>query len=153
MITVRMEGLDRLTVSMIETGEKITTTVKGSLLRTVIKLQRYIVTKKLQGGSPLHHRTGNLQRATVYTEPVQNSDGSIVVTVGTSNLAPYGRVHEFGGQFTIREHLRTSKNGKSFTVRAHLANFPERSYLRSSLAENKAQIQKDMEEAIRKALQ
>ena len=151
ILTANITGRDSLNLKLSETGANIVTSTKRGLLRAVLKLQRYIVTVKLQGGNPLHHRTGNLQRATVYTEPIENN-GVITATVGTSNLAPYGFVHEYGGTFSIPAHARTSVLGKVYTVREHSATFSERSYLRSSLAENKDMILEAIENEILKAV-
>ena len=151
ILTANLVGRETLNVKLAQMGEKIVEASKRGMLRAILKLQKYIVTVKLQGGNPLHHRTGNLQRATVYTEPVEQS-GVITATVGTSNLAPYGKVHEYGGTFSIPEHSRTSVLGNVFTVRQHSATYPERSYLRSSLAENRQMIYDAIEEEILKGV-
>ncbi len=120
------------------------------MLRIVIGLQRYVILNKLEGQA-LHHRTGNLERSVVYSEP-EESGGVISATVGVTDLAPYGRIHEYGGTVDVREHMATSRNGNPYMVRAHTATFPERSFLRTSLSENEGSITEQIQQAVNQAL-
>lgn len=149
-LSMEITGAADLKVRLEKSSQNILTGATKGVLRAVIQLQRYIVLNKLRSGTPLHQRSGNLIRNTNYTEPV-NENGIISATVGTSNLAPYGKVHEYGGQITIREQTRVSKKGKEFTVRSHIANYPERSYLRSALQERQSQIVQAIQKAIGEA--
>jgi hypothetical protein len=85
-------------------------------------------------GDVLHVRSGKLLRS-AHNQVIQTST-VIRGTVQAGALAPYGYVHEYGGTFTIPAHLSASRLGKQFTVRKHQATFPERAYMRPSLAEN-----------------
>jgi len=131
--------------------------LRKSVTRLAIKLQRYIMESKLSG-QVLHVRTGNLRSS--ITQNVEETQGSIVATVGTNVW--YGRVHEYGfkGTANVPESLRTIKQawGKSITpvtvtVKAHTrrVNLPERSFLRSALADMAPEIREAMETDIRKA--
>lgn len=123
--------------------------VERTMLRIVIGLQRYVILNKLEG-DPLHHRTGNLERNVVYEVEVDRS--VITGTVGVARGAPYGKVHEYGGTVNIQEQIRTSKLGNQYSVRAHTANYPKRSFLRTSLNENEAQIAEKLQQAVNEAI-
>lgn len=152
MIKLRLQviGREALVARLEGVDARVIQSVERRLLRIIIALQRYIILNKLEG-DPLHHRTGNLIRNIIYTDPT-NVGGIISATVGVGNGAPYGKVHEYGGQINIREQIRTSRKGKEFSVRAHIANYPERSFLRSSLLENTTDTISQLQEAINEAL-
>ncbi len=121
------------------------------LQRFGIHLQGYIRAVKLTGGNPLNRRTGQLSD-NVNVAPVEEKEGGLWSAVGT-NL-PYGRVHELGGTFQIPAHQRTISQifGHPITPRvvmvsAHTATYPERSFLRAGLAEDKQVLVDEMEAA------
>lgn len=103
-----------------------------------------------EGGPLLHVRSGRLTRSLHKTVEVKGSD--IKAEVGTNLI--YARIHEYGGQIRpIRaEYLAFQVMGaggarKSAArisggdwVRTKLVNMPERSYLRSALTKEKANI-------------
>ena len=125
--------------------------------RITLKLMREVVQNRLTG-QVLKRRTGTLARSVTQSpRTVMTSDG----VVGTVGVAPgtdakgrapvkYGRAHEFGfsGAVTVKQHLRQVKQafGKSLktpvtaTVGSHTRqmNLPERSFLRSALADLEA---------------
>ncbi len=141
-VSINFLGLPELKAKL-TTDEKarVIGTEKG-MLRALIYLQSYIRERKLHG-DPLksHHGAAGLSGNVAYTEPQLQGD-SIIGTEGTNKI--YGPVHEFGGTFTIREHIRRVSQvfGRQLSepievlVRQHKATYPERSYLRSSLKEN-----------------
>lgn len=150
MIRLVQTGVNEFSARLRGTAPRIYDSVERALLRIMIELQRYIITQKLEG-QVLHHRTGNLERAVVYTEPAM-SGAIISATIGVSKLAPYAKVHEEGGTVDVREHLRTSKLGKQFSVRAHLATYPARPFLHPSMIENEALIFRKLQIAVNQAL-
>lgn len=103
-------------------------------------------------GQVLNVVTGRLRRSinAKITESVTGVEGS----VGT-NVA-YAHVHEFGfdGTVSVREHLSRSKLGNQFTVRQHnrTVHVPERSFLRSALADMAAPIRVEFENALQRAI-
>jgi phage gpG-like protein len=125
--------------------DKMPSAVHGEVLDTItrltINLQRYVKAEKLSGQA-LKVKTGTLRRS--INQSVSDNGTSIVGRVGT-NLA-YGRAHEYGfhGAVTVKAHLRniTQAFGRSITptevtVRTFTRNMnlPERSFLRTALAE------------------
>jgi phage gpG-like protein len=121
------------------------TSLLSAMARITIGLQSYIVSQKLQG-QVLHHRTGNLGRNVA--QEVREDTHGITGIVGVGRTAYYGKVHEYGGSFMVREHVRTSKLGNQFSVRAHMATYPERSFMRTALAEKAVEIRAKIAEAV-----
>jgi hypothetical protein len=129
----------------------------------MLQLQAKVVGEKLQG-QVLQHRTGKLS-ASIRAIPVTQEGGVIVgIVEGGGGPAFYGRIHEYGGVFEIPEfQRRVTGGGKEAinsrtqkkvpgTVRAHTATFPERSFMRSSLAEHRDAIFAGLTQAVRKEL-
>ncbi len=112
----------------------------------------YIQTEKLQG-QVLNHRTGSLSDS--IKSETESTGGVITTTVSAGGAAcKYAAIHEFGfdGTETVRAHLRRSSTQMSVSARKRVSKFkgeimvrsftrhmhmPERSYLRSTLAEKK----------------
>jgi phage gpG-like protein len=105
------------------------------------QLSNYVKEQKLSG-QVLNRRTGNLSRGvnSYVTEDASAVEGK----VGVSNLVPYAAFHEYGfsGTEQVREYARRTRSGKIATVRAHSreVNYPAHSFLRTALAEKKAEI-------------
>jgi tRNA G26 N,N-dimethylase Trm1 len=122
----------------------------------MLRLQQKVQGEKLQG-QVLHHRSGRLT-ASINAQPTENTGSKLVGSVtGAGGPAWYGQLHEDGGTFTVKAHLRRSGfNAKgelvkllnhSGSVRAavasmkdhmvpeHTITFPQRSFMVSSLTE------------------
>jgi HK97 gp10 family phage protein len=104
-------------------------------------------------GQVLKTPTGRLRRS--INAKITESATGVQGTVGTN--VPYAHVHEFGfqGTVSVRESLRTIKaTGKQFTVRAHSRkmNMPERSFLRSALADMAEPIRQEFQDALNRAI-
>jgi phage gpG-like protein len=150
MLKLSFNGSDeRVAASLREKGPRIVQAVMRKMDGLMIELQGKIVGEKLQG-QVLQHRTGKLA-GSIRAIPAVQEGSSIVGTVeGAGGPAFYGRIHEYGGVVEIPEYQRRITGGAKAainaklssrtgttpgTVRAHSANFPERSFMRSSLAE------------------
>ena len=139
--------LFRKTADKIEKyAPQIRARLKEDLGTFLIYLQGYIKERKLTG-QVLHVQSGTLRRSVhVFQE---ESAESVSGFVATGKDAPYGAIHEFGGSFVIPGHRRTIteafgkplKSAKTITVHQHLATFPERSFMRTSLRENRGRFQ------------
>lgn len=141
-------------------GPRIQAGVERSIRQIVIEGQSEIVRDRLHGGNPLFSRSGNLARAV--QQQVDSNGDAITGTIGVDKTAPYGAVHEYGGTYDVREHIRSSslkvKKGKirfrsGGDVRAHTVTYPERSFLRSWLADNKGDIYAQIESAAQQAVE
>ena len=113
------------------------------------------IQQKLTGGV-LNARTGALARSIVAT--FEDAAGNVSVSIATSGDVKYAAIHEFGG--TIPPHeivpdkakaLAFAVGGKRvFAARVNLpaVTMPERSYLRSSLAEMADEIVEELTAAV-----
>jgi phage gpG-like protein len=113
------------------------------------------IQQKLSGGV-LNMRSGALARSIIAT--VDESSADVSVRIGSSGDVKYAAIHEFGG--TIPPHeivpnkakaLAFAAGGKQvFAARVNLpaVTMPERSYLRSSLAEMAGEIAEGLSEAV-----
>jgi phage gpG-like protein len=118
------------------------------------------IQQKLSGGL-LDTRSGALASSIIAT--VDESSANVSVRIGTSGDVKYAAIQEFGG--TIPPHeivpdkakaLVFATGGKAaFAKRVNLpaVTMPERSYLRSSLAEMAVDITAEMSEAVVQAMQ
>ncbi|HEY3936730.1 MAG TPA: hypothetical protein VGL97_04840 [Bryobacteraceae bacterium] len=118
------------------------------------------IQQKLFGGV-LNMRSGALASSIVAT--VDESAAEVSVRIGTSGDVKYAAIQEFGG--TIPPHeivpdkakaLAFAVGGKQvFAARVNLpaVTMPERSYLRSSLAEMAGEITGEFSQAVGEALQ
>jgi phage gpG-like protein len=131
--------------------------VRRALTRAVtvsaIDMQAKVMAKL--AGPVLNERTHHLHDSIHYQ--VDDSAAGVTATVGTNVV--YARIHEHGGDVTVRAHMMkmTQEFGRPITprevlVRAHVAHYPKRSFLRSTLAENAAAIQRRLETAVRGAV-
>jgi phage gpG-like protein len=141
-----IEGKVTGDVQVVAAVGQLSTTLRAILLdsirRQAFRLQAEVVTDKLSG-DPLHRRTGNL--ASSINVDVTDESDRIVARIGTK--VGYGRVHEYGGTFQIPAHTRTlttvfgrSVAARTIDVRAHTATFPERSFLRSTVREERTAV-------------
>ena len=118
------------------------------------------IQQKLSGGV-LNTRSGALASSIIAT--VDESSADVAVRIGTSGDVKYAAIQEFGG--TISPHeivpgkdkaLAFVLGGKQvFAARVNLpaVTMPERSYLRSSLAEMAVNITAEMSEAVVQAME
>jgi hypothetical protein len=165
MLTFSFNSTDvRVVASLREKGPRIIQAVAQKMEQLMIQLQAKIVGGKLQG-QVLHHRTGKLANS-IRVIPVTQSGSSIVGMVeGGGGPAFYGRIHEYGGVVQIPEFTRRVSGGKEAikarlsktgsipgTVRAHTATFPERSFMRTSLAEHREAIFAGLTQAVNEGL-
>lgn len=133
--------------------------VRNSLEKAVYilaeKLRSHVVRDKLLG-QVLHRRTGMLGQS--IQDKVNSSPAEVTGTVYSSGDVPYARIHEYGGKTAA--HIIEARNAKalSFTIGgkqvfAKRVNhpgsvMPERSFMRSSLADMKSEIIEKMTAAV-----
>lgn len=134
--------------------------VRAALYRRVSALAVQLadrVRRKLSG-EVLQVRTGRL-RASIF-EDVRQGKSSVEARVASSGDVKYAGIHEYGG--TIPAHVVVPSKARAlhwlapsgasvFATRASIpaVTMPERSFLRSSLAEMRAQIVEELTEAVR----
>lgn len=135
--------------------------IQKGIGRIALKLMTRVKAQKLTG-QVLNVRTGRLRRS--ITQRVESSADEISGIVGTN--VDYAAIHEYGfkGAVSVKQHLRLVKQafGRPLkspvwaTVHAHSknVNLPERSFLRSALADLKASgaIEAEIDAAIARAI-
>ncbi len=116
---------------------------------SVLLLERHIKANKLSG-QVLHVRSGDLRRSVHAVLPVEVSGSAVIGRVAQSGDVKYGAIHEFGGRTS--PHVIEAKNALAlkFTVGGREifrrkvnhpgSQMPERSFMRSALADLRQQI-------------
>ena len=152
MLNVSITGMDEVMARLNVAPQRLTESLRIAMTRLSIIVQSAVKEQKLTGQA-LSVRTGTLRRS--INRVVSQDDGGIYATIGTNVV--YGAVHEYGyqGPQAVRAHTRTSVLGNQYTVGAFTrqVNLPERSFLRSTLAEREGEIQLTLRQAVLKALQ
>ncbi len=161
MIGVEVLGQERIASRLHGMPSAIKRYLQAVMRAEVINLQSYIKSQKLSG-QVLKNRTGTLRRSIFQRVTAEGSN--VAGFVGTPTV--YGPPHEFGGRFKIpkhqvRQHIRNIKQafGKAIeeravvvqahSVRAHTADFPMRSFMRSSFSEKKDGILANLKTAVK----
>ncbi len=174
MVIAELIGLPEVISKLKEIQINAPSAIVKAMKRLSLQLVRHVVQDKLTG-QVLHVQTGKLRRS--ITLQIDENPNDITAIVGTNT--EYARIHEFGfnGTVSVKEHLRRTKASfnaarkigwsKSMskqlgreasmgagTVRAHSMkmNMPERSFLRSALADMAPTIQETLQAAMAKAL-
>jgi phage gpG-like protein len=139
--------------------------MQKGLEAVAIRIMNMVKKDKLSG-QVLNNVTGTLRRS--INERMAEEDGDIVAYVGsfagytTPKGVPstgYAAVHEFGGVFNVPEHTRraltmlgSKAEGATVAVKAHTATYPERSFLRSTLRENRQMINTGIMNSLKRAM-
>jgi phage gpG-like protein len=135
--------------------------VHAALLKKVtalrLKLEAHIKDQKLSG-QVLHVQTGNL-RASIFSETIDSAE-SVIGRAASSGDVKYAGIHEFGGQ-TPAHVIEAKGNALAFMFQGKQAFFkrvnhpgstmPERSFMRSSLADMRDEIVQGMTDAVKGA--
>jgi phage gpG-like protein len=112
-------------------------------------------------GTVLNARTGALARSIVTT--IDDSSASVSVSIATNGDVKYAAIHEFGGAIPPHQILPNKAKALAFAIggkqvfaaRVNLpaVTMPERSYMRSSLAEMADEIREGLSEVVVEAFQ
>lgn len=112
------------------------------------RLQSYIKSDKLRG-QVLHRRSGLLGDLMFYT--VKDTPDGIIGTVSTSENTPYAAIHEYGKVFDRMVSVAWGKPMKHpHEVTFH---YPERSFMRTGLADMREEIVTGLRDAVMKAVE
>lgn len=136
MFNVSLQG----DVQLVAALEAMPGSVRAALAKTVerlaIGLRAHIVGDKLDG-QVLNKISGDLVRSIQEEAPIIEGD-SVIGLVYSSGDVKYAGVHEYG-----RTVQRVSSLGKTFSV-----TYPVRSFLRSSLADQRDMIAEQLQRAV-----
>ncbi len=162
MIRLSFNGSDQVVYDWLMTKRpRLLEAIRVELDAQDIALQGHIVGDKLQG-QVLHHRSGKLGASIRVVSAVIEGNMVSGGVEGAGGPAWYGRVHEYGGTYSIAATTRRQGRGASGKVlrlltrggavrssirsistkpvKAHERTFPERSFMRSSLEDFRQQI-------------
>jgi phage gpG-like protein len=142
-LTASVTRLEEVTVKLGQLGLGARERLLAAVSAEAARLQAVIVDEKLTGGV-LNSRTGHL-REDVHTE-IQDGSSGIMAVIG--NRVVYARIHEYGGTIVpvTANALRFMIGGKMIFAKS--VTMPERSYLRSTLAENQDEIRRVLTAAV-----
>lgn len=158
MIDIKLVGDRELVGRLTSLPSAIRRELTIEMQKQGLALQRHVQLDKLSG-QVLHVVSGVL-RSSINLK-IDQHENSIVASVGTN--VRYAAVHEYGfdGNVNVRAFDRTvnvvfgrAVGSTVQHVRAHVRHMriPERSYLRSALADMQAQISEAMAAAVRRAI-
>lgn len=151
-----MEGGDALAARLEAMPGKLVSALRQEAARLGDDL-RAAVARNLSGGV-LQQRTGRL--AGSIDVAVRQSGAAVSATLGTD--VPYAAIHEYGGVIPAHEILPRSARALAFPwqgrerffkrVELPPVQMPERSFLRSALAEMEPEIRAAMAAAVNRAV-
>lgn len=142
MITVEVDST-KLNARLPMMTASIRASLQKAIYRKAIDLQRYIVREKLSApagfsSTMLHVVTHKLKDS--IQQEVKSEGNFIEGSVFSAGDLPYARIHEYGGDIS-----RVSKGKRAHDYTIHI---PARSYMRTSLEENKQEIIAAMQAAV-----
>jgi hypothetical protein len=154
MITVQLVGDDRLIARLDTMPGRVRDGVARAVARLGLELQRKVQQEKLTG-RVLKLRTRTL-RSSIDSQVTETAT-EVTATVGTNVFS--GRIHEHG---VAREWIIEARNARAlrFTIggqtifrrRVTHPPLPERSFLRSAMAEMAPQIEEELRDAVAAAI-
>jgi phage gpG-like protein len=156
---LKLALLDGSSAALAEMPERVRAALSEKANALAAELEAKIQQKL--SGAVLNARTGALARSIIAT--IEEGTANISVRIATSGDVKYAAIHEFGG--TIPPHqivpdkakaLAFAIGGKqTFAARVNLpaVTMPERSYMRSSLAEMADAIRRELSEAVIEAME
>lgn len=160
LFTVELVG-DKAIIARLEAfPETVRVALRNTITRLAMLLQAKVQQTKLQG-QVLHHRTGKLSASIEHA--VAEDGNSIIGRVFSNGTVKYAAIHEFG--FSGAEHVRSFRRRQTQVFGRAISpitvtvgpfdrqmKMPERSFLRSTLTENAAMIERQLTEAVVRAL-
>lgn len=159
MIEGKLLGGEKLQQKAKGWGPKFRTGLSTTIKRLTLTLLANVKSGKLSG-QVLNVRTGRLRRS--INQRIVGEDSDVIQGIVGTNLV-YARPHEYGfhGSVPVKAHMRTIKQafGKSITpVQVQVGsysmnmNLPERSFLRSALADMEPEIKSQLRNAVTEAI-
>ena len=139
MLNVTLVGKSELVARLDAMPAAVVAALQVQVMKLVFKLQRHVQEDKLTG-QVLHVVTGNLRRS--ITTRMETSTDSVWGYVFSSGDVKYAAIHEYGG---VQNRVGSKKGAYQVTV-------PARPYMRPSLADMAADIQRGMADAVVRAI-
>lgn len=146
MIAVDIED-SRIQARLDAMPDNIFRKMRARAIELRLDLESLVISKL--SGVVLNVRSGALRQSIFGDEPRADKTG-ITERVASAADVKYGAIHEFGGTINVPEiepvkaralhFLSGGKDVFAMRVQAHTVTMPERSYMRSSLAEMREKI-------------
>jgi hypothetical protein len=159
MLSISLEGADALNARLEDLPLAVQAAVRGKSADLAQRLRRHVVDDKLSG-QVLRARTGAL--ATSIDADVAVDGDRVIASVFSAGALKYARIQEYGGRTSAHQIAPDKARVLAFiaggaTVYARRvqhpgSTIPERSYLRSSLAEMAGPIAEELKAAVTGAL-
>jgi HK97 gp10 family phage protein len=159
MLSVTLIGDRELVAKLTAMPSKVHDALRRKVTELALLLEAKVKSDKLSG-QVLNVQTGALRRSIF--ETVEDSPTQVVGKVASSGDVKYAAIHEFGGKIDIPEIVPVKAKALHFMgaggdvfakrTRAHTVDMPERSFMRSSLADMQAQITQGLRDAVRQGL-
>jgi len=160
MLEFSLEGQAELSASLAALPDNLRAALTDKIDALAQNLIAQIVGVNLSGGV-LNARTGALRNSIQLNE--DNQDSAFGVEIAADGSAPYDAIQEYGGKTAAHEIIPDKAgalafmfNGKQFFARRvqHPGSLiPERSYMRSALAERSEDIQQALSDTLAEVAQ
>lgn len=161
MLKIELKG-DTEIIAKVDAGpESIRKALTKEVTAIVLLLEGHIKNEKLSG-QVLHVRSGDLRRSIHAVLPVTQTATGVFGKVAQSGDVKYGKIHEFGGKTPAHvieakpgSALHFLMNGKDvfFKKVNHPGSvMPERSFMRSSLADMRNDIVERLQNSVKGAM-
>jgi hypothetical protein len=156
LLQIKFNG-EQFAEAMKTKASRIADVIASSLNAQMYLLSGYIVEKHLSGPRPsiLGRVTGKLAASIRVNEATLDGNKITASVDGAGGPAWYGRIHEYGGSYFVAMRAISAKTialrslaKMNFATRSYSMTFPERSFMRSSLAENADKITGAVKDAI-----
>lgn len=162
MLKIELKGDSEIMARLDHAPATIRRELTKEVTALVLLLEGHIKRDKLSG-QVLHVRSGDLRRSVHAVLPVAQTSAGVVGRVAQSGDVKYGGIHEFGGR-TPAHIIEASKakalhfmmGGKEiFAKRVNHpgSQMPERSYMRSSLADLRDDIVDRLQAAVKRGME
>lgn len=152
LLNVTLVGQKELIAKLSAMSAKVGDELFKTVTSLALYMENYVKSNKL-AGQVLNHISGRLQ-SSIHSR-VARAAASVIGSVFSAAPMPYAAIHEFGfnGSENVRQHMRSVLFGREvepfsvgpFTRTMHM---PERSFMRSSLADNRQKIVDEMTAAV-----
>lgn len=157
VLPIRVEGTDQVAARLARASSEVKDRVRQAIAESAARVTA--IAKDKLSDDVLHVRTGRLRRSIHFQ--VGGTPEAPSAAVGTN--VEYAAIHEFGGQ--TKAHIIEAQRGKVLAfkgasgemvframVRHPGSRIPERSFLRSALAQEADAIRERIAAAVRESL-
>lgn len=161
MFTVELIGKTELLARVTGWTAAVIAEEKVAVTRQTIELQAHVIRDKLSG-QVLNVRSGDLRRSIQEEAPLTEGTG-VFGRVFSSGDVKYARIHEYGGRTAPHDIVPNKAEALAFMIGGKQvfakvvhhpgSQMPERSFLRSALADRAVEIGSALKEAAVRGLQ